>query len=381
MMDTESFDPDLPTLLEAVATEAPCGPSVRYEPAYMALRQSREEDDASLPMREWERPLKRADWRAVARDCAALLARSKDLQLAAWLADAWVRQHQLRGFIAGTELLAGLLDRYWDGVHPVIEGGDTDARCAPFVWLNENLPVTLRLQVPLVMVPDRRPPYLDLADWEKLVVPQHARAESEEEEEGITRELAIAMVDSTGVAWLVQLRAQADEALARWDELARTLDERLAADAPSLGKVTDALQRLRRACVSLLDGRGEPSAQDEPEPAAGSLPAMDDEPEEEPNMSAESFAAPAAAAGSIAPIQTLAAPAGPIASREEAYRLLEVAAAYLQRTEPHSPTPYLVKRAIAWGQMTLPDLMQEVMREEGDLGRFFSMIGISVPRD
>ena len=38
-----------------------CGPSVRYDPAYLALRQSREEDDPSLPMREWERPLKRAD--------------------------------------------------------------------------------------------------------------------------------------------------------------------------------------------------------------------------------------------------------------------------------------------------------------------------------
>lgn len=74
-------------------------------------------------------------------------------------------------------------------------------------------------------------------------------------------------------------------------------------------------------------------------------------------------------------------PSGPITSREDAYRLLEAAAEYLQRTEPHSPTPYLVKRAVSWGQMSLADLMQEIVREEGDLSRYFSLLGINSPRD
>ena len=71
----------------------------------------------------------------------------------------------------------------------------------------------------------------------------------------------------------------------------------------------------------------------------------------------------------------------PIKSRQDAYRMLEAAAAYLQRTEPHSPTPYLVKRAVTWGQMSLADLMQEILREEGDLTRYFSLLGMNVPRD
>ncbi|HVZ43844.1 MAG TPA: type VI secretion system protein TssA [Ramlibacter sp.] len=390
-MDTESFDPDLPTLLEPVAAEGPCGPSVRYDPAYLAIRQAREEDDPSLPMGEWERPLKRADWRAVGRECAALLARSKDLQLAAWLMDAWLRQHQLRGFIAGTELLAGLVERYWDEVHPLIEDGDSEARIAPFTWLNESLPLTLRLQLPLVFVPDRKPPFLNLADWERLVVPQARSDRADEEDEGFTRELVLAMVDAAGVRWLVQLREQAEEAARKWDELARMLDERLAADAPSLGKVTDTLGRIERACRSLLDGRGGVTARPSDEPEYPYLPAQPSEPEEEPMMSAQPYPAddaaehpaehPAERAVPASPgARGEALPTGPITSREEAYRLLDMAAVYLQRTEPHSPTPYLVKRAIAWGQLTLPDLMREVLREEGDLGRFFSMLGINMPR-
>ena len=70
-----------------------------------------------------------------------------------------------------------------------------------------------------------------------------------------------------------------------------------------------------------------------------------------------------------------------ITSREDAYRMLEAVAAYLQKAEPHSPTPYLVKRAVTWGRMSLADLMQEVVREEGDIARYFSLLGIKESRE
>jgi type VI secretion system protein ImpA len=376
-MDSEAFAPDLSALLQPAAVQAPCGPSVRYEPAFVALRQSREEDDPSLPMGEWERPLKKADWRAVARDASALLVRSKDLQLAAWLCDAWVRLHQVQGLRAGTELLAGLVAQYWDGLHPLIEDGDTDARTAPFVWLNENLPVALRLQVPLVFIADRKPGYLNLADWERVVMPPPSR-EARGQEAELTREDLIQMVDPRGVRWLTQLQREIAQALEHWDALAKALDEKLAIDAPSLGKVADTLRRMDRACTSLLDGRGAAAPAPPPAPDDFQPPAYLAEPEpgtphphEEPAMSADSVSAPAAPGAAIGPIRT----------RDDAYRMLEAAATFLQRTEPHSPTPYLVKRAVAWGQLSLPDLMEEVLREEGDLGRFFSMLGVNLPRD
>src|SRR5213075_3109863 len=84
IMQRETFAPALEQILAPVPGGEPSGPSVRYDPAFLALR-------------EWERPLTKADWRAVANDCIALLVKSKDLQLAAWLCDAWVRQHQVQG--------------------------------------------------------------------------------------------------------------------------------------------------------------------------------------------------------------------------------------------------------------------------------------------
>ena len=36
--------------------------------------------------------------------------------------------------------------------------------------------------------------------------------------------------------------------------------------------------------------------------------------------------------------------------REDAYRQLRGIADYLARTEPHSPVPYLIYRAVEWGE-------------------------------
>jgi type VI secretion system protein ImpA len=370
-MQREPFAPDLAPLLAAVPGSAPCGPSLRYDPAYLALRQSREEDDASLPMREWERPLKKADWRAVANDCTAMLGRSKDVQLAAWLVDAWIRQHQVEGFNAGADLLNGLLENHWDGLLPLIEDGDSEARVAPFVWMNESLPLTLRLQVPLIFLADHKPSTLNLADWEQIISAGAVREREDAESPSFTREQLIALVDKRTLHWLADLHDQLQASQEKWDAVSRTLDQRLGMDAPSLGKVADTLRKMQRACASLLDGRNPRAVASTPAPAAAPLPEM---PTEEPPMTA------AASTSSAAQDASAAVPSGPITNRQDAYRMLEAAAAFLERTEPHSPTPYLVKRAVTWGNMSLADLMQEIVREEGDLTRYFSLLGITNQR-
>ncbi len=64
-------------------------------------------------------------------------------------------------------------------------------------------------------------------------------------------------------------------------------------------------------------------------------------------------------------------------NRDEAYQTLEALAQYLATIEPHSPTPYLVRRAVNWGRLPLPELMAEIMREEGDLNRMVQLLGLS----
>jgi len=36
----------------------------------------------------------------------------------------------------------------------------------------------------------------------------------------------------------------------------------------------------------------------------------------------------------------------------------------LERMEPHSPVPYLIRRAVALGALPFPEMMKALMREE-----------------
>ncbi|WCP68416.1 type VI secretion system ImpA family N-terminal domain-containing protein [Vibrio tubiashii] len=52
--------------------------------------------------------------------------------------------------------------------------------------------------------------------------------------------------------------------------------------------------------------------------------------------------------------------AGQIASRDQAFQELRKISEFFKQTEPHSPISFLLERAIRWGYMSLPELMQEM---------------------
>jgi type VI secretion system protein ImpA len=78
-------------------------------------------------------------------------------------------------------------------------------------------------------------------------------------------------------------------------------------------------------------------------------------------------------------IESGALSVGPIRSRAEAYRRLAEAADYLIKTEPHSPVPYLVKRAIGWGGMNLQDLLPELVRNNSELSEIYRLLQFGRP--
>jgi type VI secretion system protein ImpA len=65
-------------------------------------------------------------------------------------------------------------------------------------------------------------------------------------------------------------------------------------------------------------------------------------------------------------------------NRRDAYRTLEALADYLGDVEPHSPTPFLLRRAASWGRMSLPEVIADIIREEGDVARLFQVLGMKV---
>jgi type VI secretion system protein ImpA len=349
----------LELLLKPIAEDMPCGPALRYDPIFTEIRLAREEDDPSLPMGEWERPLKRADWPMIESRCKAMLgSRSKDLQIAVWLLEAWTRQDAFDGLYRGLSLVDRLVRQFWEPLHPMIQDDDADARVAPLEWLNGAFAVTVRLHMPMIKIANRKPPGLTLADWEAMTARElaaggHVIENAEAGEAPMTRQEVIGYSQQRLGRELALKQQVLRRCINCLETMLAFLDLQLGSQSPNLSKLKAVLVAIERVLVQLA-----------PEVKEEEVPMMQETREEDTGGATDPAAAPVVALSGWK-------------NRHEAYATLSALADYLSLVEPHSPTPYLLRRAVNWGRMPLPELMAEIIREEGDLNRLVNMLGLT----
>ena len=68
-----------------------------------------------------------------------------------------------------------------------------------------------------------------------------------------------------------------------------------------------------------------------------------------------------------------------LSTREDIYHALAEAADALERLEPHSPVPFLVRRAVELGALPFPLLMAALIRDSGVLSEMNRELGIKEP--
>ncbi len=66
-------------------------------------------------------------------------------------------------------------------------------------------------------------------------------------------------------------------------------------------------------------------------------------------------------------------------TREEAFQSLLQIAAFFKRTEPHSPVSYALEQAVRWGKLPLPELLNELIADQGSREQLFKLVGIQSP--
>lgn len=340
-------------LLEPIPGPQPCGHDIRHAPGYDALREARREDDESLPTGVWQAPTKHADWLAVERLASELLReQSKDLMVAAWLGEAWLHRHRYAGLSAALELLTALGRRFPAELHPQPRDGDPSWRASPIAWVVRRYAEVLQTRLPLFPGASTEFARFSLADWQLLNRQQlddskAARAQREAAQNRL-RQLHDELYKAPGEQ-LRQDLAGLNSSRAAVENLAAWCDEQLAEDAPSFAPLLQSIDQSTTLLQEFLVMHPEA-----PPPAVVTEPSQ-----------AETPASP----HSPDPAQ------GP-ASREEAYRQLALIAAYLARTEPHSPVPYLINRAVEWGQKPLRELLAELINADAEARRLWTLLGV-----
>lgn len=140
---------ELDELLEEISIDSPCGEYLEYDPAYLELVKDIQGKPEDPITGEKAQP---PNWRDIQKAAQAILKRSKDLQAAVYLVRALIPLEGVPGFRDGLKLLLGLLESYWDGIHPVLDPDDNLDPTARINILEElsNFDSVLR---PLSLVP------------------------------------------------------------------------------------------------------------------------------------------------------------------------------------------------------------------------------------
>jgi type VI secretion system protein ImpA len=125
----------LEKLLAPLGKEQPCGIDITFSSELDAVARARRTDGG----RDGEH--KESDWHFVAGRCAQLITmRSKHLKLAVWMAEAGALTTRLRGLGDGLLVVAGLCERYWDGVYPLPDENGCEQRIGHLCWIAARTP-------------------------------------------------------------------------------------------------------------------------------------------------------------------------------------------------------------------------------------------------
>jgi type VI secretion system protein ImpA len=266
------------------------------------------------------------------------------------LTEALLRTDGLDGLAAGFQLMAGLVETYWDELHPLPDDEGMVRRIATVAGLNgEGAEGTL-------IQPLRKTPLFALASGEMLALWQYQQsaevatiAEAARREErlsaGVTPFDDVENAARATIPALQRVRQSARACISAWQTLEAALDSH--AEAPPMGRVRDLLEEI----ISVADRY------------AGSDVAEIETERVEAN------------AAERAPV----ASAGRITTREEALRVLDEAADFFRRTEPHSPLAYTLREAVRRGRLTWPELLEEIVPDADSRAAILSSLGIRPP--
>ena len=116
---------DVNSLLEEISAELPCGEDLEYDPEFGELQRAAQ----GKPGQEFgstKIPAQEADWPVVKSKAIALFDRTKDLRVALYLTRSLLHTEGLIGLRDGLTLIQGLLERYWEMVHPQLDPADNN---------------------------------------------------------------------------------------------------------------------------------------------------------------------------------------------------------------------------------------------------------------
>jgi type VI secretion system protein ImpA len=365
------------TLLTAIPGDNPAGADLRQDRAPGSLYDKIK--DARSAARELEKRQERGDvddkdlraltpaWRTILDTAPKVLAEnSKDLEVTAFLIEALQREHGIVGLRDGFRLACGLVEQFWDNLYPMPDEDGISTRVAPLTGLNgEGTDGTLIKPLRMTELTGDAGgagPY-SYDDFLKAtrLLQLNAQDKAQRIAAGdVSMEAFTDAIKQTPPAFYRTLWAELKECIEEYGKFCAALDQRCGNDAPPSSNISGLLDNVRE-CLRQT---------------AGAVVQLELPPASEEAAAANGEAAPGAAAAGGGPGGNLR---GAIASREDALQLLRRVADYFRNAEPQSLVSYVIDDAIRRARLPLPELLAELIPDEGTRNQFFINSGVRPP--
>lgn len=308
---------DLEQLLAPISAEQPCGPDRSDD--RLAIEQPFERPESATG----EEAASETDWGAVIDDIVAEFGRTKDLWLAIYLCRAGVYAKQWGWIELGAGALAGLVERYWDNVHPSLQEYGVTARIMACNTLaNRAAFINPLLRVPIIA--HIRLGVFSSVDFERLAKGREAESDFPHFQKILT-EVGPAQLQASHAAV-----GRIEAALRQTEKL--FLEKTGGSESPDFALTFETLGRMKKAIGQFH-----------------SVPGA--------NTAGEAGAGEAETGGSAAGGGDFSS----IRSRAEVIRAIDAIAEYYRQHEPSSPVPVLLERARAWVNLPFMEVLADIL--------------------
>src|SRR3990167_87237 len=308
----------------------------------------------------------KALWQTVYHHSLTILTEhAKDLEICAWLIEASVRLYGFRGLADSFALCTDLIEKFWDSIYPLPDEEGLEVRLSALSGLNGYSQAGSLIQ-PISMIHLTQVNKGPFAFWQykkALEIDKMKDTQLKKQREqalGITLQQLQQDFNNSNKAFIAELQIDLGAAQTQLTRYANTLDKKAGNDAPPTSAISATIDECKQQFQYLLT-----DSQFNNQLIENST----DNNEIEHNAPIESQTLVTIAPTSFHDSAT---------TRTEALNSLENLARYFEKTEPHSPLPFLLLRAVHWGKLSLPKLLEEMIDDKQSLKSVFELTGIDL---
>jgi type VI secretion system protein ImpA len=365
---------DIDALLQPISEEAPAGTDPRSDSSPTSLYYRTK--DARNAARSAERAAVEIggappeEWATVTDTATDILgAHGKDLEIAAWLIEALLRQDGFAGLRDGLKVMTGLVTGFWEPCFPELDEDGVEGKVSAVAGLNGSGAVgTLIQPIRLVHITRGSQGSYSLWNYEQATdlakVTDATRRQERIDNGAVTMEQFMESVADTPVSFFAETQADIAEALAALADMSAAFDAVAGMDAPPVSALRELLEEISRSIAHF---------------AADKLAAANYASGSEDTAAEGSVQEGEAGARAAGEATIVVRKIDGYGSREEALAELSRIAAYFRKTEPQSPMSYTLDDAVRRARMTLPDLLLELVEDPSHLQRILLAAGIRPP--